>query len=351
MKYLLYSTLFFSTLCYAQNVKEGGYEGTFGLEDLKKIPGAPDYTNLNYWIAHPEVEDLADATPGKGQLRNGQSEAEVDVFFVYPTIYTGEQKSAFPWFADVNDTELNDRIANSTIKYQATVFNGSAKVYSPLYRQAHVAVFRSDSSLRMPALDLAYLDVKKAFEYYLKNWNNERPIIIAAHSQGTLHAARLLQEFFEGKPLMNQLVVAYIVGMPIPKDQFIELPICESADQTTCWVTWNTYLADYYPPYHETWYTNAASVNPLNWSVDDRWVSRDVNAGGVLKKFDKLRPGLTDAKNHEGMLWIHKPRFFGNFLLNWKRFHNVDYNLFYLNIRENVAGRVSSYLENSDRGE
>ncbi len=323
------------------------YEGTYSLGDLNKVPGTPNYENLKYWIAHPDVEDKADLVPGKGEISDNQSNAQVDVFFVYPTIYTGEQKPSFPWFADINDLELNDKIANTTIKYQASVFNGSAKIYSPLYRQAHVSVFVSDSSLREPALNLAYLDVKQAFEHYLENWNNSRPIIIAAHSQGTLHAARLLQEYFEGKPLMKKLIAAYIIGMPIQKDHFSELPICERPDQTSCWMTWNTYLADYYPPYHKKWYTNAASVNPLSWTTDGDVISRDENAGGVLKNFRRIHPKIVDAQNHDGMLWIHKPRFFGNFLLNWKRFHNADYNLFYFNIRKNVEERTDNYLKNT----
>jgi len=57
-------------------------------------------------------------------------------------------------------------------------------------------------------LELAYQDVKTAFEYYLKNWNQDRPIIIASHSQGSVHAQRLLKEFFEDKPLAKQLVAA-----------------------------------------------------------------------------------------------------------------------------------------------
>jgi hypothetical protein len=292
------------------------------------------------------VEDMADLVPGRGELKDGQANAKVDVFFVYPTIYNAEQDPTFPWFADVNDAELNDKIANSTIKYQATVFNGAAKVYSPLYRQAHVSVFVSDSSIREPALNLAYMDVKRAFEHYLENWNQNRPIIIAAHSQGTVHAAQLLQEYFEGKPLLKKLVAAYIIGMPVQRDHFEQLPLCDDPDQIGCWMTWNTYINDFYPSYHEYWYTNAATVNPLNWTTGEQWVSSEQNLGGVLKNFKKIRPGVTDAKNQDGMLWIHKPRFFGNFLLKWNRYHTVDYNLFYMNIRENVARRVSNYFEN-----
>ena len=350
MKTLFSLFLIVPFLALAQNVKMEPYDGPFNVDDLKKIPGAPDYSKFQNWAAHPEVEDKADLVPKKGGITDNQKNAEVDVFFVYPTIYNGEQKVEFPWFADVNDEELNTKISNTTIRYQSSIFNGSAKVYSPLYRQAHVSVFLSDSTIREPALNFAYIDVKKAFEYYMENWNNDRPIIIAAHSQGTLHAARLLQEFFEGKPLLDKLVAAYIVGMPIQKNHFKELPICESSDQTACWMTWNTYLADYYPDYHEKWYLNAVSVNPLSWSTDDTRVSRDKNVGGILRNFDKKLPRLSDAQNHQGMLWIHKPHFFGNFLFNWKRFHNIDFNLFYFNIRENVAERVDTYLEKEQNG-
>ncbi len=41
------------------------------------------------------------------------------------------------------------------------------------------------------AFDLAYEDLKTAFENYLKHYNKGRPIIIASHSQGSLHALRL----------------------------------------------------------------------------------------------------------------------------------------------------------------
>jgi alpha-beta hydrolase superfamily lysophospholipase len=65
-----------------------------------------------------------------------------------------------------------------------------------------------------PPVDLAYADVKAAFQYYLAHYNEGRPIIIAGHSQGTAHATRLLHEFFEHDPkLRRQLVAAYLIGI------------------------------------------------------------------------------------------------------------------------------------------
>lgn len=332
------------------------YKAKYSVADLDKVPEAPDYTDLDYWIAHPELEDMADLVPGKGELMEYQATADVDVFFVYPTIYSKKQKKEHPWFADVNDDKLNKEIAESTIKYQASVFNASAKVYSPLYRQAHVNIYHAgDLELKVEALAFAYKDVKKAFQFYLDNWNEGRPIIIASHSQGTTHAVQLLKDFFQEKALKNKLVAAYVVGMPLDKNVLTSIPICDDPKDTGCWMTWNTYIKGYYPPNHDFWYFNALSVNPLSWKITEDHVSYGANKGGILKNFKKIRTGLSDAQNHDAMLWINKPKFFGNFLLNWERYHVLDYNLFYMNIRENVEDRIEAYFSkkkltrNSDR--
>lgn len=343
---IVFSWLLFSVCLTSIAQSEAKQKSKYGVEDLEKLPEAPDYSMLDYWIAHPEVEDQADLVPGKGELAEYQETASVDVFFIYPTIYTKKQDKDHPWFADVDDKKLNKEIANSTIKYQATVFNGSGKVYAPLYRQAHIDVYYSDIKLKTEALEQAYVDVKAAFSYYMENWNNGRPIIIASHSQGTSHAVKLLHDFFEYEDkLKEKLVAAYIVGMPLDKNTFNEIPNCEDANDTGCWLTWNTYIRDYYPPNHDYLFGNALNVNPLSWKIDSTYVSWGMNKGGILKNYNKIRPGLSDAQNVDGMLWISKPRFFGNFLIGWKRYHVVDYNLFYLNIRENVEERVQAYFQ------
>jgi hypothetical protein len=45
------------------------------------------------------------------------------------------------------------------------------------------------------------------------------------------------------------------------------------------------------------------------------------------------------------MVWIGKPNVFGSFLLRTKRWHYAEYNLFYLNIRENAQARVKAFLK------
>ncbi len=157
----------------------------------------PDYSRPDAWAALPFREDAADKTPGS--LKDRQAEARADVFYIYPTIYVGRGKL---WNADVYDEQMNRKIDSSAIKYQASLFNGVGRVFSPRYRQAHLRAFYTDADNEdaREALKLAYADVVKAFTYYLEHYNQGRPIIIAGHSQGALMSMWLLRDFFDGKP-------------------------------------------------------------------------------------------------------------------------------------------------------
>ena len=171
----------------------------------------PDYSNLNYWAAHPLKWDPSDSIPKP--LRKEKRDTLVDVFFLHPTMYTMKLKDS-TLNADIDDAYLNAKTDYSSILYQASVFNQHARIYAPRFREAHIsAYFPKDTLVALKAFDLAYEDVKASFEYYLKNYNHGRPIIIASHSQGTTHALRLLKDYFEDKSLQKQLVAAYIVGM------------------------------------------------------------------------------------------------------------------------------------------
>ncbi len=314
--------------------------------DSGKIPAAPDYTSLSFWAAHPEKEDEADRLPGKNKFNKDDPLPDVDVFFVHPTIYTKEHNPNWPWQGDVFNVELNEQVDNSTIRYQASVFNGSANVYAPRYRQAHLQVFTIDNTaLKDQALQLAYEDVKKAFEYYLSEYNHGRPFILASHSQGTIHAARLVKDYIENKPWANQLVAAYLVGIALKTDLFEVLKPCTSATETGCWVSWNTYERNYYPPKHKEIFAPALSTNPLTWSLDTVYAPSTLNTGSILRNFDKVYTNLCDAQNHQGLLWITKPKFFGSAFYRSKRYHIADYNLFYANIRKNVSDRIDAYQQ------
>lgn len=206
----------------------------------------PDYSKLDFWAAHPWKWDPSDSVPAA--LRKTYSpDSSVDVFFVHPTTLYGKKDNR--WNAPIDDAAINKKTDYSTILYQASVFNEQCRVFAPRYRQANIKAFfteKKDTAAR--AFELAYMDVREAFEYYLEHFNGGRPIIIAAHSQGTVHAARLLREYFEGKNLFNRLVCAYLPGMPVPDEYYTALPVCKDSLTTGCYCSWRSFKKGYTEP-------------------------------------------------------------------------------------------------------
>lgn len=311
------------------------------------VPSTPDYADPNNWGALPTKGDPADRTPGDA-LADQQASAVADVFYIHPTIYFKTRRNNSLWNANLEDQKLNKDVDETAILNQGSIFNAAGRVYAPRYRQAHIKVFYpAGASISEQALDTAYADVLAAFDYYVANYNQGRPIVIASHSQGTTHAKRLLVDRFNGKPLRKQLVVAYLVGMPVSADAYAGIPVCQSPDQTGCFVSWRTYRQDFTPKknYRDT-VPNIAVVNPLSWSTNEERAPAALNKGGVLYNYDKgPLPELVWAERRGGGLFTNKPSFFGDILFNRKNYHVGDFNLFWLNIRENAVQRVAAYLQ------
>lgn len=307
----------------------------------------PDYSQLKYWAAHPYKKDPSDSIPAP--LKNEPVDSSVDVFFLHPTTLTDKKLHGKVWNADINDADLNAKTDYSSILYQASVFNGSCRVFAPRYRQAHIyAFFAKDTAKGKQALHDAYNDVRSAFLYYLKNYNNGRPIILASHSQGTVHAATLLKEFFENKPLMKQLVCAYVVGMVLPKNYFTSINPCTEASSTGCISGWRTYRKNYTPAFVKKEAGNSLVVNPLSWQMDSIKINRKQNAGAVVYNFNKIINHPNGAQIQNGILWVERPKFPGSFLYFSKNYHPGDINLFYVNIRENVKTRVGAFMKKKE---
>ena len=308
-------------------------------------PPAPDYRMEDNWAALPDRRDSADVVPRGSLFQDRQRDAPADVFFVHPTTYLWRKQ----WNASLTDDKLNRFTDDKVIRGQASAFNKTARVYAPRYRQATLYSFfdSEESTNGEQAIDLAYGDVKAAFEYYLEHYNRGRPIILAGHSQGTVHATRLLHDFFDDNaPLRRQLVAAYLVGYEVKPDEYQVLRACEDSTQTGCYVTWNTVAwGNEYEPFQQS-----LSVNPLTWTRDTLTAPARLNLGGVPYDFKRLDKRIVDAKVHNGLLWVHPPKRDGypRFLLPghfrlWHSFHIADYALFYGNIRQNAATRVRSH--------
>lgn len=306
-------------------------------------PARPDYSNLDNWAAHPEKADLADGTP-LPSLKDNQEEGPVDVFFLHPTTLFGTNE----WNGNPLDEKLNKRTDKTTIKHQASIFNGTGRVFAPRYRQMILGAFYDpyDLNSNRQAFTLAYADLKASFEYYLAHYNNGRPIMIAAHSQGSAHAIHLLKDFFDGKPLQNQLVAAYLPGWPVPADTFQVLKPCSNPEETGCFATWCSFEWGTYPK-NMHWYEGAVVVNPITWRSDTLPSSVEAHKGTVMGGYDEIFQQVLKAKVHDHILWATRPKIKGTSIIRSNNFHIADYNLFWRDVRENAILRTEQFLQHS----
>lgn len=295
----------------------------------------PEYTNLKFWAAHPDKEDASDWT------NPDQKKSTIDVFYIYPTIYLNPKFSSFS--ADINDEVLNKEIEETAIKNQASVFNGLANVYAPFYRQMHYqGYFVQDStekSKAKEAFDTAYADVLHAFEYYLAHENKGKAFVVAGHSQGTNHAERLLKErILPDSSVKKQIVLAYLVGMPIV-NEFSNFAPCTTPTETGCFVSWRTFNKDFTP---EVIGDSIVCTNPITFLPSGE-NSTDEHLG-VLFPNGKLKAKKSIiAEVSEGYLAIELTKFPFKQLYDWDNYHKADYNLFWLNMRNNFEQRITHF--------
>jgi hypothetical protein len=100
-----------------------------------------------------------------------------------------------------------------------------------------------------------YDDVRDAWQYYLKNDNQGRGVVLIGHSQGAFILQALIANEIDGKPVQKQLVGAYILGAtfltPKGKDiggQFKQIPLCKKPGQVGCVVNYSAFRSTIPPP-------------------------------------------------------------------------------------------------------
>ena len=304
--------------------------------ESNSIPSPPNYEEERNWAVLPsKYTEKLTAIASEKQL-------EADVFYVYPTLFSGKKDDR--WNVAVDDSIQNDLVLNKAVHFQASAWATAGKLYVPYYRQAHLRAYRMLDQGGTEALMLAYKDVKEAFSVYLEKYNKGRPIIIASHSQGTTHTTLLLKEFFDEKPLQRQLVAAYLIGIGTKKDEFNSIKVLTNPDETGGFVSWNTYKKNKLPKKYERWYKGKVSSNPITW--DTSATTQREEHKGFLFRNDKIYDQSLKLEVIDGLVWTTLPRFpLRIFLMFKKNYHVGDINLFWKDIQENAELRVDSWLE------
>ena len=303
---------------------------------LNKAADAPDYALAENW-AYLETGD----------------EQPADVFFICPTVYGGGENS---FNMAMDDAEAKASFLGAT-NMEKGIYDESAAMFAPYYRQAGLNVYELPEAEREPYLALAYADVKAAFTYYLEHYNNGRPIVLAGFSQGADLSIRLLKDCFADEDVNGLLVACYAIGWRITQEELDACPhlrFATGADDTGVIIAFNSEAEDVTDSLLIPAGVRTLAINPLNWKTDATPAGRQENLGACFTDYSgaitEEIPQLTGAYIDpvRGALKVPdvSPEDYpaGLSIFADGVYHLYDYQFFYRNLQQNVALRVEAYL-------
>lgn len=314
-------------------------------------PTPTDYSNSDNWMVLPS-EPLAH---------------NVDVFYVYPTAYA--MADGGPIICPVNDPGMRQgaRVAYSR---QATAFQGSANIYAPFYRQADAQYTLSLCPKQQDKVisGAPGTDVKAAFKYFIKHYNQNRPFILASHSQGSAALKYLLSGYMKAHPrVLKRMIVAYIVGQSITRGYLAKNPhlkFAKGPNDTGVIVSWNT-EAEAIAAKNPVTLRGGIAINPITWTRKPTEVSAAQNLGsialdpatggtpvlnedGSIKRVMGLADARVDKKKGVVICSAVNPADY-QFGFPEGVYHTFDYPFYFFDIQANAANRISHFFMKHER--
>ena len=297
-----------------------------------------DYSEPKNWAVLPSFSN----DQLKSYVKDSSWIRRADVFYVYPTLFLDKKDTL--WNISIDENNQRSKVINQAVKFQASAWAESGRLFVPFYRQAHIRSYRMLNQGGKEALLLAYSDIKEAFSHYLKNYNQGRPIILAGHSQGSTHLSLLLKEFFDGTPLQKQLVAAYIPGIGIEGSMFSSLSLMKNPSENYGFVTWNTFKKKINEEKYTRWYKGKLVVNPVTWDLSE-FAEKSKHKGFLFWNSKMYRQSFA-TNLIDGAIWITTPNFpFKYLAFKMDDFHLGDVNLFWEDIRLNSKNRLNHWFE------
>ena len=325
---------------------------------FQPLPDAtiPDYSKGSAWIAKPGLADDPSHWVPDGVVATRPTSPAAN-FLIHPTTYLERDR----WNAPFDAGGETAARATLFVRSQASAFNAVSDIWAPRYRQAAFGAFLLTNEDATKALDLAYQDVVRAFDAFLKAQAPDTPIILAAHSQGSLHLIRLLAE--RRDVLKGRIVAAYVGGWPVSSVAdlpAIGLPACARPDQSGCLLSWQSFGE----PANTSLITDAwvgskgltgaprkrddmVCVNPLTGTADAT-APASANLGTLQPDaafgIASLAVGQVGARCDHGFLIIGgaiPP--LGPYVLPGNNYHVYDYALFWGSVRADAERRLKAF--------
>ena len=279
---------------------------------------------------------------------------DADLFLICPTVDMGKNGN---YNMSLEDTDTKESFVGA-LNMERGIYESSATMYAPYYRQMTFPVYSMTEEEMKPYLDMAYRDVAAAFEYYMKNCNNGRPIILAGFSQGSQLLLMLLEEYFDDPKYSDKLVAAYCIGWRVTEEdleRYPHLKMAQGEDDTGVIISFNSEAEGIEESIMVPKGVKTLGINPLNWRTDSTLADKSLNRGACFTKYSgeikKEIPELTGAYLDESRGTLRMtdidPAEYSNSLFPDGVYHLYDYQFFFRNLQENVAVRLNRYLQNT----
>ena len=275
-----------------------------------------------------------------------------DVFLVCPTVDVREETNM-----SMDDAETKANFLGA-LNMERGIYEDSARLFAPYYRQAAMQVYGLTAEQREPYLELAYRDVSAAFATYLEKWNEGRPIILAGFSQGADMCYRLLQEYFGDAELAERLVATYAIGWPLTEEmcaRYPQLRPAQGADDTGVIVSFECEAEGVTGTFIVPEGTRALSINPLNWRTDSAPAAKEENlgacftdySGSIVRDAGALCGAYIDPARGVLKVTDVSPEDYPAVVTGLPEgaYHIYDYQFFFRNLQQNVQLRVDACLE------
>lgn len=316
----------------------------------------PEYSKAEAWFAKPGLPDDPSHWAPEGVTTQRAADLAA-TFFVHPTTYLDRDR----WNAPLDAGGEAARRADIFVESQASAFNEVSDVWAPKYRQAAFGAFLLRSRDAQKALDLAYRDVLAAFDAFLRSQPADRPIILAGHSQGSMHLLRLLKDRKDA--IRGRLVAAYVGGWPVGVRSDLPatgLPPCTIADQFGCVISWQSFKDPANPQLVTKAWVGTKGLTGGVHERDDMLCTNPLTGTANASAFPAANQGtlvpdgtLTDATLEVGRVGARCDSGFlliegdipnlGSYVLPGNNYHVYDYALFWGSIRADAGRRLAAW--------